>query len=103
MTYALVQVARVQEASDFAPSHLQATAQSLVAVSATLGSLAGTLGGSYVMHKYGSVVTYRSAAALVSSTATLYYASRVFLVQKKPLAPSASELAVESCGVDASD
>lgn len=97
VTYALVQVARVQEASEFAPPHLQATAQSLVAISSTLGSLAGTLGGSYMMQAYGSVFTYRCAAALVLFSATLYYASTVLLVQRS--ASSENERQEESWGV----
>lgn len=98
MTFALVQVARVQEASDFAPPHLQATAQSLVAVSTTLGLLTGTLGGSYVMQSYGSVFTYRCAAALVFFSATLYYASAVIFRPRTFFRSDEHEQA-ESCGV----
>lgn len=50
------------------------------------------------MQTYGSVVTYRCAAALVFFSATLYYASAVLLDQRS-CSDSSEDYQAEGCGV----
>ena len=77
VTYSLLQMASVVEMSNLAPPHLQVTAQSVMLGSRKLGCLIGTLGGSFVMERYGSKLAYRIAAGLVTCASTLYaYSSR---------------------------
>lgn len=72
VTYGLVQLASVHETSNLAPPHLQTTAQGLLATTKTIGQAVGTLGGSFLMQKYSSVVAYRAAASLVAGAGILY-------------------------------
>jgi hypothetical protein len=57
---------------------LQATGQSFLSVAETFGRLVGTLGGSILMQQYGSVVAYRTFAAIVSLSATVYGVTEIF-------------------------
>lgn len=72
VTFSLYKIATVHEMSELTPPHLRATGQSFLSVCSTLGILTGTLGGSYIMQYYGSVIAYRTAALLVAISASLY-------------------------------
>lgn len=72
VTYALVQMASVREVARRAPPRLAATAQSVLAVAANVGTIAGTAGGGAVMQRWGAVVAYRGAAAAVTAAAAVY-------------------------------
>ncbi|GAB0489067.1 hypothetical protein MMPV_000283 [Pyropia vietnamensis] len=72
VTYALVQMASVREVARRAPPRLAATAQSVLAVAANVGTIAGTAGGGAVMQRWGAVTAYRGAAAAVTVAAAIY-------------------------------
>lgn len=76
VTFALVRMASVQEMSNIAPPHLQATAQSIVGGCSVIGNVIGTFGGGFVLENYGSVTVYRGLATLVTSAAALYALTR---------------------------
>lgn len=72
VTYALIQLASVQEMSRLAPPHLQTTGQSFLAIAKSVGSFGGNVGGGYIMGRYGPKVAYRCAAGLVSAASVVY-------------------------------
>jgi MFS_1 like family len=82
LTYSLSNMATVSTMSDMAPPHLQATGQSFLSVAEKLGRLGGTLFGSYIMQRYGSVIAYRGFAMLVACSAVLFGTTALF--SRKP-------------------
>lgn len=72
VTFSFVQMAAVLEMSRLGPPNLQTTAQSVLSVSRMIGSVFGTIGGGFLMEKYGAATAYRASAALVTASAALY-------------------------------
>ncbi|GAB0492155.1 hypothetical protein MMPV_003415 [Pyropia vietnamensis] len=72
VTFTLMNLATVAEASRLAPPHLQSTGQAFISVVRTVGTIVGTLGGSAVMQWAGSTVAYGVAGGLVAAAAVAY-------------------------------
>ncbi|KAK1861990.1 hypothetical protein I4F81_004567 [Pyropia yezoensis] len=72
VTFSLMNIATVAEASRLAPPHLQATGQAFISVVRTVGTIVGTVGGSAVMQWAGSTVAYGVAGVLVATAAVVY-------------------------------
>lgn len=72
VTFTLMNLATVAEASRLAPPHLQATGQAFISVVRTVGTIVGTLGGAAVMQWAGSTVAYGWAGGLVAAAAVAY-------------------------------
>lgn len=72
VTFTLMNLATVAEASRLAPPHLQATGQAFISVVRTVGTIVGTIGGSAVMQWAGSAVAYGVAGGLVAAAAVAY-------------------------------
>lgn len=72
VTYALIQLASVQEMSRLAPPHLQTTGQSFLSNAKSFGAVVGTVGGGYLMEHYGAKAAYRCMAGLVAVAGVVY-------------------------------
>lgn len=75
VTYAFYQLSTVFLLARMAPAGLENSVQGLRSVVARLGGLTGSICGGIVLERFGAVVLYRSAAALVTVVGLIYFCS----------------------------